>query len=136
MAGERKLLGITVANITIRTAEKGGDDKGVDKFVPTLLTLRDGAKKFTRVARGKPSVSKLQTKGLFLLDTGFELFIWKGKAAPQSSRVSAFPCAQKYLHDYRRPPVLPIHTYTEGKEPQRFLGFFGPAEKPACCVIS
>jgi len=64
--------------------------------------------------------------------------IWVGQNASQSEKVSAFPYAQKYLKDYKRPPVLPITRYAEGKEASNFLELFGPAEAKAncCCVIS
>ena len=65
----------------------------VEKFVPTLFALRDGASKYARVARGKPSISKLQSSGLFMLDTGFEIFIWSGKGAPKSAKVNCLPFA-------------------------------------------
>ena len=34
---------------------------------------------------------------------------------------------QQYLKDYKRPPVLPITRYAEGKEAPSFLKLFGPA---------
>ena len=48
--------------------------------------------------------------------------------SPQE-RVSAFPFAQRYLKDYRRPSVLPITRYAEGKEAPRFIEQFGPPAK-------
>jgi len=48
--------------------------------------------------------------------------------SPQE-RVSAFPFAQRYLKDYRRPAVLPITRYAEGKEAPRFIEQFGPPAK-------
>ena len=71
---------------------------------------------------------------------GFEIFIWVGQGASQSEKVSAFPYAQKYLKDYKRPPVLPLTRYSEGKEPSSFLELFGPPEAQgacaSCCVVS
>ena len=71
---------------------------------------------------------------------GFEIFIWVGQGASQSEKVSAFPYAQKYLKDYKRPPVLPLTRYAEGKEPSSFLELFGPPEAQgacaSCCVVS
>ena len=64
--------------------------------------------------------------------------IWIGQGASQSEKVSAFPYAQKYLKDHKRPPVLPITRYAEGKEASSFTQLFGPpaAKGGACCVIS
>jgi hypothetical protein len=78
----------------------------------------------------------LQSGDAFILDTGFAIFIWIGQGASQSEKVSAFPYAQKYLKDYKRPPVLPITRYAEGKEARSFLELFGPPEaKGACCCV-
>ena len=52
-----------------------------------------------------------------------------GKAASSSEKVSAFPYAQKYLKDYKRPPVLPITRVSEGNEPLRFTSLWSGPEK-------
>ena len=89
-----------------------------------------------KVARGeKPSVTKLDTDDVFLYDTGFRVWLWIGKGAAQQERISAFPFAQKYLKEYKRPSVLPITRVNERKEPQEFLLLFGPAEKGCACVV-
>ena len=41
--GERKMMGITIAQITIKTAEKGGDDETVKGFPLTLYRMKPGA---------------------------------------------------------------------------------------------
>ena len=69
-----------------------------------------------------------------LLDTGFEVFLWVGKGAPTPLKASAFNFAQRYLKDYRRPPVLPITRFNEGNEPSGWLGaHFSPPVEPGCC---
>mmetsp|Transcript_13234 Transcript_13234/g.26859 ORF Transcript_13234/g.26859 Transcript_13234/m.26859 type:complete len:405 (+) Transcript_13234:42-1256(+) len=143
LPGERKLLGVKVADIKVRTSIVGGDDESVKAFEPTLFRLSDrivgGGVAFSKVGAGRQlPVSLLQSADVFILDTGFEIYIWVGHGASQSEKVSAFPYAQKYLKDYKRPPVLPITRYAEGKEPPRFLELFGPPEAKGgcCCAIS
>ena len=64
----------------VREGSKGGTDEDVKAFVPLLMRLRVGAAgqlnsvKATRGAH--PAISKLDTRGVFLLDTGFHIFLW------------------------------------------------------------
>ena len=51
-------------------------------------------------------------------------------------RVGSFPFAQQYLKRYKRPPVLVIHRFNEGKESNEFNAFFGPVEAGCNCVIA
>jgi len=140
LPGERRLLGIKVGEIQIRTAEAGGDDEKVEAYATTLYKLKEGggvSRVFTqRMKAGakKPPISKLKSNGVFLLDTGFELYLWAGDKAPPPLKGSSFPFAQKYLKSYKRPPVLPIQQCKEGRESENFKVFFGPAEEDACCA--
>lgn len=144
LPGERKLLGLKVADIKVKTAAVGGGDEEVKAFEPVLFRVSDrmvgGGASFSKVGAGKQiPISKLQSDDAFILDTGFEIFIWVGQGASQSEKVSAFPHAQKYLKDHKRPPVLPLTRYAEGKEPASFLELFGPPEAQgacSCCVVS
>ena len=54
LPGERKFLGLAVADIKIKVAEKGGSDDDVDGFVASLLEVScSGSKpRFKRVASG------------------------------------------------------------------------------------
>ena len=135
LPGERKLMGIKIADIKIQTAEKGGSDEKVEAFQMTLYRVKEGGG-VSRVHRGKakPPVNLLKSNHVYLLDTGFEVYLWMGGKAPSALRGSAFPYAQKYLKSYKRPPVLPIHQNKEGKEQSKFKTFLGPEEPEACCA--
>ena len=141
LPGERKLLGIRVGDIKVKASALGGDDEEVKAFEPVLFRLSDrmvgGGVAFSKAGTGQQMpISMLQSGDAFILDTGFAIFIWIGQGASQSEKVSAFPYAQKYLKDYKRPPVLPITRYAEGKEARSFLELFGPPEaKGACCCV-
>ena len=141
------------ADIVIRTSVAGGDDDSVSAFPLTLYRIKEGGgvSRVMRVKsqpinrgsqaegsmsigpRPKIPVSKLKSPNVYLIDTGFEIFLWTGKDAPRSLRGQAFPNAQKYLKSYKRPPVLPMHEGKEGKEPENLKAFLGPAEEEPCC---
>merc|ERR1719263_481174 len=130
-------MGIKMGNIEIKTEAKGGEDERVTKFTPLLVRLRavNGKVRVTKVARGeKLPISKLKTEDVFAYDTGFHLYLWVGKQADRAEKTSAFPFAQRYLKEWKRPSVLPITRYDEGKEQSEFLNLWGPPEKH-CCVI-
>ena len=135
LPGERKLMGIKIADIKIQTAERAGSDEKVEAFPLTLYRMKENAK-FSRVCRGKakPPVNKLKSDGVFLLDTGFEIFVWVGAKAPTQIKSSAFPYAQKYLKSYKRPAALPVEQDKEGKEGTRLKSYLGPEEADACCA--
>ena len=109
--------------------------QAVKAFVPTLYRLREGGG-ISKVSKGTPPINKLLPDGVFLFDTGFELFIWVGKEAPRAEKTSAFIFTQGYLKKYKRPPVLPITRYGEGQESTAFKAFFGPPVQEGCCVVS
>lgn len=145
LPGERRILGLKVGDIKVRTSVAGGDDEAVKAFEQVLYRVSDrmvgGGVAFSKSATGaKQPISNLDSNDAFILDTGFELFVWVGSAASESEKVSAFPYAQKYLKDYKRPQGMPITRYAEGREDKRFLDLFGPpVQKGACggcCVIS
>ena len=86
------------------------------------------------IASKLPPVSRLKTERVCLLDTGFQPFIWAGKAAPRPERGGAFVGAQAYLKRYKRPSVLPITRFNEGMESEAFKAVLGPPEPPGCCA--
>lgn len=142
LPGERKMLGIKMGDIKVKDASRGGADESVEKFTPLLMRLRTSGTSvaIVKVASGeKLSISKLDTVDVFLYDTGFRIWLWVGKGADQQEKVSAFPFAQKYLKEYRRPSVLPITRVNEGKEPNEFLQLWGPTTKKdsgcACALM-
>merc|ERR1719271_1864453 len=133
LPGERRFLGIKVGRVSVKGQEAGGEDAAVKAHQPLLLRLKAGERgafSYSRAGTGaKLPVSRLKSGDVFLYDNGFEIFLWVGKGADQQERVSAFPFAQRYLKDYRRPSVLPITRYAEGKEAPRFIEQFGPPAK-------
>lgn len=97
----------------------GGDDAWETKNDKQLWRLSDeGARmEFNKVAEGdRVSRDKLDTKDVFILDAGMELFVWIGKQASDQEKQQAMFFASKYLQDNKRPPFLPVTRVLEGGE--------------------
>lgn len=139
LPGERRFLGLKVASITIKDAAKGGDDERVKAFVPSVFyagAKDSGEPRLSCAWKGeRPPISRLKTDKVCFFDTGFQCYIWAGRAAPRQDRTSAFTFAQYYLKRYNRPSVLPITRFNEGLESEAFRSQFGPPEPPGCCVV-
>ena len=78
------------------------------------------------IASGRLDRKLLRSGGVFLLDTGFHVYLWVGRSADFQLRVSAFPFAQSYLKQFARPAVLPLTRFGEGQESLGFWGHFQP----------
>uniref|UniRef100_A0A7S3EXD0 Gelsolin-like domain-containing protein n=1 Tax=Haptolina ericina TaxID=156174 RepID=A0A7S3EXD0_9EUKA len=135
LPGEWKMMGVKMGDIKMKDASAGGEDDAVKAFEPKLYRLKEGGGA-SKVGAGKPPINKLLTTGVYVLDDGFRLLLWVGKAAPKGERASAFVSAQMYLKKFKRPPVLPISRYGEGQEDSQFMTLFGPAVHGGCCTIS
>jgi len=119
----------------IQSADYGGKDEDVQPFPWTLYKVKENGaySTVTRGTRKKPSVSKLKSDGVYIFDSGFEVFLWVGNKAPSSLKGSAYPRASQYIRAYKRPPVLPILHVKEGKESTAFQAFLGPKLERWCC---
>lgn len=61
---------------------------------------------------------------VFLLDTGWKLFVWIGKAADSEERVAALGAADRYAEIDPRAKELPVTVIKAGKESAGFFSFF------------
>jgi len=112
----------------VKSAAQGGADdeepKAADK---KLFRLSDasGKMEFKEVASGN-SVKKslLDSKDVFILDTGAEIFAWIGKGASVTEKKKSMQYAQEYLQKYSRPAYLPISRILEGGENETFSASF------------
>jgi gelsolin len=105
LPGDRKLMGITVGQIKVKSADDGGDDGEQKGFQLSLFRLHEGmgiaggSLSFGDVdlAAGATQVpaNKLDPKDVFLLDTGLHLYIWIGSEASLKEKASGFTYAQK-----------------------------------------
>jgi len=116
-----KLLGGKGA---VASAASGGpDDEDQKPGEKRLLRLSDssGKPELKEVAAGgSVKRSLLDSKDVFVLDSGFEVFVWVGKGASSGEKKMALQYAQQYLTKYNRPAHIPISRILEGGENEVF----------------
>lgn len=66
----------------------------------------------------------LDDNDVFLLDTGWKLFVWIGKAADSGERVAALGAADRYAEIEPRAKELPVTVIKAGQESAGFFSFF------------
>lgn len=116
----------------ISDADEG--DEEVAEFTPLLFKLSpDGQEKVAegepvKVGFGKPTPkipkSTLESTDIFLLDSGWEMFVWIGSEADRSEKVSAIAWADGYCKQDPRTADLPLSLVKSGYEPSAFSAFF------------
>jgi len=107
----------------VKSAADGGKDDEEQKGEKKLYRLSDSSGKFDfkEVATGGAVKRSLfDSKDVFILDTGFEIFAWIGKASSVSEKQKALMYAQEYLTKNKRPAHLPISRILEGGENEVF----------------
>jgi hypothetical protein len=109
----------------VRPPQGKDDVYAAKEGFPCLYKLSDrawlssGQLKFSKqrsVSRGA-----LDSRDVFVLDNGCEVFIWVGKTASGQGKQRAFFFAQHYMERNNRPAFLPLSTLNEGAESPRFL---------------
>jgi Gelsolin repeat len=111
------------------------DAEEVTEFTPTLFRV-DGDPKLplekvatgTPVKKGHPEVclkkAALDDSNVYLVDAGWELFIWIGSGAECSEKVAAMGAADRYAEVEPRANYLPVTIVKSGKECESFLSYF------------
>mmetsp|Transcript_81753 Transcript_81753/g.122808 ORF Transcript_81753/g.122808 Transcript_81753/m.122808 type:complete len:376 (-) Transcript_81753:180-1307(-) len=119
-------------------AEAADDDHIVEEFTPLLFKLPEGdddLEEAEQVGKGekvkigfttqcKISKDLLDESDVFLLDAGWELFLWIGKNADRSEKLGAFAKADKYCQADLRTVDLPLSIVKSGYEQADFNNFF------------
>jgi gelsolin len=89
--------------------------------------------------KGKISKNELDDNDVFVLDSGFHLYIWTGKKASKAERVKALFLTEKYLRESDRPDVLPIteikQSHSDRSIYQNFDSHFYLPKDKSCCVV-
>ena len=114
-------------------------DETVEQFTPLLFQLPLSSDNNEPVAQGEPVSSKFRWAGasspqmdrshlhddnIYLLDAGWDLFVWMGAAANVSEKVGALGWADEYCRQSPRTADVPITLVKAGYEPTRFSGYF------------
>jgi gelsolin len=123
---------------TVAPADKHGADEDVEEFAPLLFKLGEEEGEPVQVARGEPvkvgfgqASAKIPRSALndgdaFLLDAGWEVFLWIGAGADRSEKVGALAKADQYCKDDPRTADLPLTMIKAGGgyEPSSFGNYF------------
>jgi hypothetical protein len=117
-------------------AEEDDDDVHVDEFAPLLFKLPgDPEDEAEQIAKGekvsigfatsvKLSRDLLDESDVFLLDSGWKVFLWIGSKADKSEKLGALGRADTYLNDDVRTSNLPLSIVKSGYEPSEFNAYF------------
>ena len=115
-------------------ADSGADEE-IDEFTPLLFRVDgDLSKDLEKVAEGSPiqktsaecqcfSKSDLNDGDVYLMDTGWEIYVWIGSGADSFEKIAAMFAADKYSKMDPRTLELPVHIVKSGRESGRFLSF-------------
>jgi len=111
------------------------DDNAVDEFTPLLFKLpSDGEPQ--QIAKGekvkigfgaaecKIPKDALSESDVMLLDAGWEVFLWMGKDADRSEKLTAFSKADSYCKEDPRTMNLPVTFIKSGYESADFNAYF------------
>jgi hypothetical protein len=118
------------------------DGEEVAEFAPLLFRVDGNPEKYLeKVATGITiqrtsnilsclKRSALDEDDVFLLDTGWEIYIWVGKCADTSEKVAAMGAADRYGKMEPRAADLPVTLIKSGRETDRFNSYFYTGDVP------
>ena len=97
----RRALDANGFDKTVRSAAEGGEDIDIVAFPKCIhrVTVTDkGAIELQLVAQGYiPQNTHLKSEGVFVIDSGFAIFLWVGNQATVQERIAVFFSAQQYV---------------------------------------
>jgi hypothetical protein len=112
----------------------GASDEEVTEFMPVLYRLGGGDPEMVAEgepikigwAKASPKIDKalLNESDIFLLDAGWEIFVWMGEQADRSERLGAMGHIDKYGLQEPRAKHLPSSIVKSGYESFKFQSFF------------
>ena len=111
---------------------------GLKEFQPKLFLVdADPTKPLEQVGLGelikKATMAKmggfmnkksLNDNDVYLLDTGWKIFVWIGKGADAGEKVAALGAADRYAETEPRAKELPVTVVKAGQERGGFFSFF------------
>ena len=112
---------------SVGRAEAGGNDwqvKGFEKTIYRLLLEEGKGVRLQLAAQGFIPRTHLKSDGVFVIDSGFAVFLWVGSQASIAERVAVFVAGHIYVHEHGRPKCLPVTHYAEGHETHQFWRIF------------
>lgn len=118
-------------------ADADEEDETMEEFAPLLFKLPgDADGEPEQVGKGEKvkigfvtacrlSKDLLDDSDVFLLDAGWEVFLWLGNNADKSEKLGSFSKADKYCKEDLRTVDLPLSIVKSGFESSDFNSFFG-----------
>jgi len=97
----------------------------VEKHEKKLFRLSDATGKLRMDEVKDISLKSLDSNDAFILDAGYEVFIWIGKKASKEEKSKGLGFATDYLFKNNRPKFLPVSRVLEGGENEAFLAAIG-----------
>jgi gelsolin len=116
--------------------EAAPEDEEPEEFAPVLYRVDgDPTKPLEEVSTGSPiekgaSDTKCLPKqalddgDVFLVDAGWELFVWIGKSADLKEKIAALGAADRLAEVEPRVNYLPVTVVKSGSETDEFLAYF------------
>jgi len=107
------------------TAVKAGSDEDWQKAtqskkVYTVVIGKDDKATFNEY-KGKCSRSALDTKTMYILDIGRQVWVWRGRGVPTQNKKHAMRYGIDYLAAFSRPNWLPVAVQKEHHESANFV---------------
>jgi gelsolin len=145
LPGKAKMLGPFKRSVAVRDSDTK-DDK-TREFIPILYQIKTSGN-FRYVIRAKlipvgPAKqmqhkiarTHLKPNGVYLLDTGFHVYLWNGSKADAAITAEGVMMAHEYFKSYRR-PLLPVTVLKERCETAGFQQAISDKAESSCsCVI-
>jgi len=109
-----------------RSAEQGGPDERVTKFEKLMFRIHERQEhdlKFKQIAKGFMSKAYLDPADVFVVDSGFHVFVWVGKDATPHEKGGGLAIAHEYVK-HSKHPFLPITRIAQGQHDEQFEAVF------------
>jgi hypothetical protein len=112
------------------------DDEGIVEFSPILFRVDGDVSKDLQLVATGSSIQKtskvcnclkrsdLDEDDVFLLDSGWEIYVWVGKGADRYEKIAAMSAADRYSKKDPRTLELPVHIVKSGQETAKFNSYF------------
>jgi hypothetical protein len=114
--------------------DNAASDEEVSEFIPVLFRLGEGEPALVAEgepikigwAKASPKIDKavLNESDVFLLDAGWEIFVWLGQQSDRTERLAAMSHIDAYGLREPRAKYLPSSIIKSGYESIRFQSFF------------
>lgn len=117
-------------------ADANEDDDAVEEFSPLLFKVMPDDQEPEQIAKGEtvksrfsppvPRISRshLNDNDIFILDSGWEVFLWIGNNADRSEKLASMAKADAYCQQDPRTSDVPLAIVKSGFEDPDFLGYF------------